>query len=460
MSGDEREDYRSLGEILQACRAERRLSLEDVSEATKISSKMLQALEADEIDRIAGPIYARGFVKTLAAYFGQDEGRWLSLLEELDHQTAAPESPVHLEGEEKEEAVEPSAPPAPSPSPEPVTWKVETVEDTAVKRVVGGGGASLPRWMWIVLVGLILALVVWWLGGRSGEDSREFSSAAGPAPTADLSVSTAEPTASGDGASTASPAEGVSTASSADGASAASSSGGASVGSSPTASSPGASSDVASSGGEGSGGEAGSPPPADTAEEPGTEVVQPRGNTLDDAVPVPDSKTIDLEHAILAGGGGRPQLEEPSAPQRREGVEPVARPEDGKDEGKKEAETAAKVSPAEAPASTVDEGEDSTPSSSLGSIVRPGVQPPVAGQMRLDLTAVDGPVEVWAAADGDDLQHRVLRANESWSLLGRDHFVLRLPDPGAIEVKLDGVRRRPPQGLRDEWLIYPTGDSR
>ncbi len=388
MHGDDRGDLRTLGEILQECRTRRGLSLEDVSEATKISPKMLHALEHDEIDQLAGPIYARGFVKTLAAFFQQDEQELLSRLESLDRHAAPVEIPVHL-SEDDEEPVETPAP-APETAPEePVTWRVETVGDTAVKRVVGGGRMGSLHWVWVVLVVLAAIFLVRWLAGGKSSPPEE----------------------------------------------------------------PGVQSSTSSS--------SSSLPAATPQEETGMEVVEPKGVTLDDAVPQPSSPRIDLEHAILAGASPEeppstasgPAAGEGSAPSRAAPREvesprasrPSSRETDRREASLKEADTA-RASPPPA-------------GSGLGSIVRPGVQPPIAGQMRLELIALDQRVEVWASADGSDLQHRVLQPNESWSLLGRDHFSLRLPRPKAVVVKLDGVVRIPPRGLRGEWIVYPSDET-
>jgi len=447
MSPDEREDFRSLGEILQDCRRQQGRSLEDVSEATKISPKMLHALETDEIEQLAGPIYARGFVKTLANFFAQDETELLSKLENLDQRAAPVEPPMHLERKEEEQTSELVPPPKTPPVEETVTWHVETVEDTAVKRVAGGNRALSSRWMWMVFALFVLVLVLWWWGKGSQEKAEE-------APAPDLSSATQEDAL---------------------------------------------------------------PSKAKLREENrGTEIVEPSGNTLEDAVPQPLSKfhDIDLEHAILAGGGsGNPgggevgspvgeeeDAQETSAATNTEAAGRTAPAKTGKVSGAELSDGAAgvevaeakqgKLSPSvamEAPSSGThgslaaragsepgneagnesrdktgnelgSEGSPGEAGSRLASIVRPGVEPPVAGQMHLELLA-RAEVEVWASADGEDSQHRILQPQESWTLLGWDHFSLRLRDPRAIEVKLDGVLRRPPRGLRDEWIIYPTGDA-
>src|SRR5260221_8044087 len=62
----------SIGETLRQARENRRVSLEDASRVTKVKLDILQHLEADEFDRLAGPMYAKGFLKLYAEYLGLD----------------------------------------------------------------------------------------------------------------------------------------------------------------------------------------------------------------------------------------------------------------------------------------------------------------------------------------------------------------------------------------------------
>ena len=66
MSDSDPRDYRSLGDLLRDAREERKLGYEQVNEATRISVRVIQALETDDLEGVSGPIYARGFVRTLA----------------------------------------------------------------------------------------------------------------------------------------------------------------------------------------------------------------------------------------------------------------------------------------------------------------------------------------------------------------------------------------------------------
>ncbi len=61
-----------IGERLQEARAARGLTLEDVSEETKIRVRFLQALEHERWEVLPGSAYARGFLRTYANLLGLD----------------------------------------------------------------------------------------------------------------------------------------------------------------------------------------------------------------------------------------------------------------------------------------------------------------------------------------------------------------------------------------------------
>lgn len=61
------------GERLERERLARGIKLENISEATKISTRMLRALETEEFEKLPGGIFNRGFVRSYARYLGLDE---------------------------------------------------------------------------------------------------------------------------------------------------------------------------------------------------------------------------------------------------------------------------------------------------------------------------------------------------------------------------------------------------
>jgi cytoskeleton protein RodZ len=66
------------GEHLRREREMRGVSLEEISAATKISVRFLQAIENEELSKLPGGIFTRSFVRTYARYLGLDEERVLA----------------------------------------------------------------------------------------------------------------------------------------------------------------------------------------------------------------------------------------------------------------------------------------------------------------------------------------------------------------------------------------------
>ena len=62
----------SVGTVLQQARHERKLSLADVTEKTKIQPWVLEALEADRLPQAMSPIYVKGFLSTYARFLHVD----------------------------------------------------------------------------------------------------------------------------------------------------------------------------------------------------------------------------------------------------------------------------------------------------------------------------------------------------------------------------------------------------
>jgi cytoskeletal protein RodZ len=71
----------NFGERLKREREMREVSLNEVTVATRISVRFLQALENEDWDKLPGGVFNRGFVRSIARYLGLDEE---SLLAEYD----------------------------------------------------------------------------------------------------------------------------------------------------------------------------------------------------------------------------------------------------------------------------------------------------------------------------------------------------------------------------------------
>jgi cytoskeleton protein RodZ len=90
----------SLGEYLKLERESRNISLEEISQTTRISIKMLTAIENDDKDSLPGTAFTRGFIKAYAKYVGLDE---TDALHRFDHFYEKEED---IEGFKREEVVD------------------------------------------------------------------------------------------------------------------------------------------------------------------------------------------------------------------------------------------------------------------------------------------------------------------------------------------------------------------
>lgn len=83
----------TFGDRLKREREMREVPLEEISAATRISNRYLQALESEEWSKLPGGVFARGFVRSIARYLGLDEE---SLLAEFDlARSKEPSPPPH-----------------------------------------------------------------------------------------------------------------------------------------------------------------------------------------------------------------------------------------------------------------------------------------------------------------------------------------------------------------------------
>jgi cytoskeletal protein RodZ len=71
----------NFGERLKREREMREVTLEELTKATRISTRFLLALENESWDKLPGGVFGHGFVRTIARYLGLDEE---SLLSEYD----------------------------------------------------------------------------------------------------------------------------------------------------------------------------------------------------------------------------------------------------------------------------------------------------------------------------------------------------------------------------------------
>lgn len=96
----------TLGEKLKKIRSEHRITLAEVSRATRIQVKYLEAIEGGAFDSLPPEVYVRGFLRSYAAFLGVSEEAILKLYERersiqknlghVEHAKFQPKAPVHF----------------------------------------------------------------------------------------------------------------------------------------------------------------------------------------------------------------------------------------------------------------------------------------------------------------------------------------------------------------------------
>lgn len=66
------------GEALRGERQRRSVSLEDISQTTKVTVRSLRALESEAFDQLPGGILSKGIVRSYVRCLGLDEGEWVA----------------------------------------------------------------------------------------------------------------------------------------------------------------------------------------------------------------------------------------------------------------------------------------------------------------------------------------------------------------------------------------------
>ncbi|WP_062218264.1 helix-turn-helix domain-containing protein [Streptomyces sp. NBRC 109706] len=76
---DKAKDRPSVGRTLQQARIDAKLTVDEVSSATRVRIPIVQAIENDDFSRCGGDVYARGHIRTLARAVGLDAAELIEL---------------------------------------------------------------------------------------------------------------------------------------------------------------------------------------------------------------------------------------------------------------------------------------------------------------------------------------------------------------------------------------------
>ncbi len=104
----------SIGERLRQERLRRGWDISQIAEATKINSYMLEAIEADDLERLPGNFFTRSFIRQYARALGLDEDEFEP---ELQRMAAQEEPPIEPPSARMEYTVAPVRPERRGPSP-------------------------------------------------------------------------------------------------------------------------------------------------------------------------------------------------------------------------------------------------------------------------------------------------------------------------------------------------------
>jgi cytoskeletal protein RodZ len=143
----------TLGEELKRRREERNITLTDISEATRIGTRFLKAIETDNYSVLPGGIFTRSFIRAYAKQVGMDEDESIALYQQQITGATAEALPQRIEPHPPT-IVEPPRPASPSPSRRaaPLTYTQSGPSLNWTTIVIGGGLA-------IFIVIIVLALV-------------------------------------------------------------------------------------------------------------------------------------------------------------------------------------------------------------------------------------------------------------------------------------------------------------
>lgn len=197
------------GNRFRKAREKKELSLDDVSNVTKISARMLRAIEEEHFDQLPGGVFNKGFIRAYAKHLGIDPEEavtdYLACLRQaqIDAQqvwepapAGKPGSAQPFAGPERRRTVEPAKPAVKSPSPAQVEelpgLQLPRAEHVASqKEFVLKSEREIP-WSILAIAAIVaaLAVVLWIRRSHTGA-----ASSTPPAKSAQSTVASSTPAA-------------------------------------------------------------------------------------------------------------------------------------------------------------------------------------------------------------------------------------------------------------------------
>jgi len=154
----------TLGEELKRRREERKISLADISEATRIGTRFLKAIESDNYSILPGGIFTRSFIRAYAKQVGLNEDEAVARYQ-LQVTGPAAEAPPQPQAEQ---VVRQIAPEKRARKPEPITYRQNAATRTSWATIIIGAGI-------LIFVGLIVWALVQKFGSGPVEQAEPSS---------------------------------------------------------------------------------------------------------------------------------------------------------------------------------------------------------------------------------------------------------------------------------------------
>lgn len=153
-------DHFHFGEALRSERQRRSVTLEDISQTTKVTVRSLQALESDAFDQLPGGILSKGIVRSYVRCLGLDENEWVTRF--LDASGQRQENPAAVAAKENDK-----------------DWTkfALAVSSNRIREVSG----SKLRWAGVAVLLLLLACFGWIVYGFVHERVAAAAPVAAPA---------------------------------------------------------------------------------------------------------------------------------------------------------------------------------------------------------------------------------------------------------------------------------------
>lgn len=89
---------KTIGEIIRSARLEKGLSVEEVSQATKIDSRHIEALEKNRFDLLPPATFTKGFIRNIAKFIGRPPDELIAVYRRDQKITPSNSFPSKVEG--------------------------------------------------------------------------------------------------------------------------------------------------------------------------------------------------------------------------------------------------------------------------------------------------------------------------------------------------------------------------